>query len=736
MSFRPTFSTDRRLVAATEAHRQRFAEVGFREVVAIVDVDDLHYRPRMAQVAELADAVAALPHVTAVQDPTRVTMFDRSGAPVPSSLRGAGVALLEGDAYHELVDDMLASRQLRRSVISDDGRQVAVTATVDLAEDDFDGRRAAVDHFTGTVERWSERTGLRAAVTGYPPVEQAYAREIIRNVLMVIAVLYVVMIGILYAYFRRWGDTLITLSGVTVAVPLVLAEMRLLGQPFSIVNSQVLTLVMIVGVAHAMHQVEEYRRRREAGLDHERANAAAFRSIAFASLMTGLTTVGGFLSLRTAGMPAVRSFGLSSAAGVLTVYVMNWLLVPLLVSAVRRETAAAPNAVTRRIAALLDWAADAVDRRPGRVLAGFTMSLVVLAAVGIPRVSVNQKVNEELPPGHPALSNQQVYERNFGGFLGPELWVQWDDGDLAAHPGELAAFVNAVCALPEVRSVTSPLDLVPQPPLTHDDTDPCTRQAVPLTGLRLLGGAVPPNLQSLVDSVLGRPPGGDATIVIRIGDIGTAHTLPFVDRVERIARDTFGPDATATPVGQWWLAQNGINRLSVDIGFASISALLIILPITWLTVRDRRLSLAAVLPAVMPVVAALSFMGLAGIPLRIGTAMILAISLGLAADDTIYLSLQAKRRIAEGNDPASAMHATLRRTGRPCCYSSVVLIAGFLSMTASPLVALRDMGVVASFTMAYALATDLLLGPAVYRLTLRAQARSTERGAVAWAPST
>jgi predicted RND superfamily exporter protein len=119
------------------------------------------------------------------------------------------------------------------------------------------------------------------------------------------------------------------------------------------------------------------------------------------------------------------------------------------------------------------------------------------------------------------------------------------------------------------------------------------------------------------------------------------------------------------------------------------------------------------------VAVALAFRGVAHIPLRIGTAMILAIALGLAADDTIYLSLQVKRRVAAGSDPSSALHATLRRTGRLCCYSSIVLICGFLSMTTSSLVALQDMGKDAAFTMLYALATDILLEPAIYRLLVK-----------------
>jgi predicted RND superfamily exporter protein len=137
----------------------------------------------------------------------------------------------------------------------------------------------------------------------------------------------------------------------------------------------------------------------------------------------------------------------------------------------------------------------------------------------------------------------------------------------------------------------------------------------------------------------------------------------------------------------------------------------------FLAIGDLKLFLAAIPATVLPVLASLGFMGLTHITVRIGTAMILAIALGLAADDTIHLSVRIRDRVRSGSDPGSAVSATLLRTGRPCSFSSYVLIGGFASMMASSLLALRAMGLIATFTMAFALATDILLGPALYLLT-------------------
>ena len=168
-----------------------------------------------------------------------------------------------------------------------------------------------------------------------------------------------------------------------------------------------------------------------------------------------------------------------------------------------------------------------------------------------------------------------------------------------------------------------------------------------------------------------------------------------------------------------------MNRLSRDIMLSAVTALLVILPIMWFGIRDLKLFLAAIPPTVLPIAATLGFMGLAHITVRIGTAMIMAIALGLAADDTIHLSVRIRDRVRQGCEVGSAISATLLRTGRPCSFSSYVLIAGFGSMLASSLLALRAMGEIAMFTMAFALASDLVLGPAIYLLLSRRRAETS-----------
>ena len=139
-------------------------------------------------------------------------------------------------------------------------------------------------------------------------------------------------------------------------------------------------------------------------------------------------------------------------------------------------------------------------------------------------------------------------------------------------------------------------------------------------------------------------------------------------------------------------------------------------PLMILLLRDFRLFLVSLLPNFLPMLSALAFMATVGISIRIGTAMILAIALGIAIDDTIHFMLHLKEKDSNNQDKNKAVRMTISQTGKAILYTSVILVIGFISMLSNDLIAIQDMGIVASFTIIMALVADLYFVPAIYLL--------------------
>jgi len=119
------------------------------------------------------------------------------------------------------------------------------------------------------------------------------------------------------------------------------------------------------------------------------------------------------------------------------------------------------------------------------------------------------------------------------------------------------------------------------------------------------------------------------------------------------------------------------------------------------------------LPNVVPITIFFGILGWSSIMLNIGTSIIAAIALGIAVDNTIHYMVRFNRELHLTCDERGSLTTALRTVGRPIVYTSVALTAGFLVMRVSDFVPVRDFGVLSAATMLAALATNLLLLPAL-----------------------
>jgi predicted RND superfamily exporter protein len=223
------------------------------------------------------------------------------------------------------------------------------------------------------------------------------------------------------------------------------------------------------------------------------------------------------------------------------------------------------------------------------------------------------------------------------------------------------------------------------------------------------------------DSLLGRRTrelvNRDATAVallVRAEDVGSGRADALAQGIRDLAAEHL-PETDARIVGQWWLAQLGMGRIIHDTASSFLTSCLFVLGFVALVLRSRRLFLVSLLPNLLPMFAALVFMAMTGIPLRIGTALVLAIALGIAVDDTVHLMVRLKRedlRLPAGE----AVLRAIADVGPAMICTTVVLMLGFLSMLWNDLLALRDMGMVGAFTLGVALLAELLLVPALFVL--------------------
>jgi len=173
------------------------------------------------------------------------------------------------------------------------------------------------------------------------------------------------------------------------------------------------------------------------------------------------------------------------------------------------------------------------------------------------------------------------------------------------------------------------------------------------------------------------------------------------------------------PVRRW----RELYRIVTDLVLSLGSAAIVIFAVLAIAYRSLRIGLISVVPNLMPLVAAASWMAVTGQPLEIVSVCCFTICLGIAVDDTIHFlsRYQEERRHPQSID--EAIERAFQGVGTGMVMTTAVLVAGFASVTFSETRDYRVFGSLGAITLLTALICDLFMLPGLLKQFDR---RSTE----------
>ncbi|MHC4897846.1 MAG: efflux RND transporter permease subunit, partial [Planctomycetota bacterium] len=428
MSFAPFFVEQDDVVRPTEQFEAVFGPIDQTHVGVILENEDVLAPSFMRHVARLSEDMAAVEGVSEVVSLTHATVPVWTGTAIDVRRIVPASALAADGIPEGLVHQLRNHPAVRRVLLSADGKKTLVLVRIDTSLRDVAARQPLLDSLRQVIE------DHRAADTGYrfvgaSVVEEQYALIVQRNLAISLVLNIVALVVVLLILFRRPASIAVALCGVAVATPMTLGVMHYLGQPITIVNSMVSTMVMIIGVADAIHMLQCFHRHRRGAGTRQQAVRRMFIEMSTPCLLTTVTTALGFLSLRMAGMAALRDFGLNVAIGVVLVYLANLICIPFLLRVLPERWLSHPGDAKRSLLARgIRRISGAVVHRPVAFLAA---ALIVggISVTWLPHLKVDQRFNEDVDASHPVREDQALLEREFTGFLGPVVSIRREDGN-------------------------------------------------------------------------------------------------------------------------------------------------------------------------------------------------------------------------------------------------------------------------------------------------------------------
>jgi predicted RND superfamily exporter protein len=522
---------------------------------------------------------------------------------------------------------------------------------------------------------------------------------------MLFRVSLVLLAGVIFVLFRSLRWVVLPLLVVASSVLWTEATLVLSGLRLSMVSSMLSSLLTIIGVQTAMHIIVHFRdlRTQLGPVESLRRTIVELSSAIFWIVVT---TAAGFGALFSSDVSPASSFGLMMSLGSMMVLVAVVAILPGAALLGRDRGGPRFALGEEHLSRLLANASLWVDRRPVRV-AVTAVLVFVLAAAGFYRLEIETDFSKNFRASSPIVKSLEFVETRLGGagtwevnFPAPgELTPEYLD-----HVRGLAERLRAIGAdggprLTKVIAITDILDLVPRMPFAP--------------------GTIRDKLDSIAEfqpeyeSSLYAASAGRMRLVLRARERQpSASKLALIETVDRIAKEEF---EGATTTGLFVLMTHIIESLlrdqivSLVLASAGVAAMMAV------AFSGIRIGVLSLVPNLLPIALVVGYMGWAGMPINMGTAMIASVSLGFTVDFSIHYLSGFRRARAAGRDFSAALVETNRDVGRALVFATLALIAGFSVLTLSHFIPMVHFGLLVSFAMIGGLLGNLGLLPLMLR---------------------
>jgi len=512
-------------------------------------------------------------------------------------------------------------------------------------------------------------------------------RDLKRGLLIELALVTVVMVLL----FRTVRGVVISLAAPGAAVVLFLGLSTRFGA-ISIIEIAVPGLLLVIGLCDSIHLVCAFEETRRAAPDRDEAIVRTMGQVGGACLWTSVTTAIGFLSLLTAEHAAVRDLARTAGMGVGIAFGTVVTVVPLLLSLWPARRPMPPAAWVARVT-------NAMGSRAGRVGA---VCFLAFSFAGLPRLRVDSRWLEELPPDQEVVRELRWYEERIGGLLNIELHVR----GAISEPRSIRALESlqeAVLREDGVTRVESYTLWVREiAGATRGGTD--AELAAAVTVLKGAGKLFPKHL--LTGELT------EARICFAARDMSTQRYL-HLKRVLDAQAARLPPGLTAEVAGYDRMAHENSRLVVTTMLRGLVLTLASVCLLIGVVFRSWRVGLISVLPNAIPIVCALGVTGWLGIDLRIGVVMVFCVGVGLAVDDTIHLlnRFVGESRRRPDVPVRERVSAALRITGSALLVTSAVLLFGALCHLPAGFRSLRHTGLILAIIVVAAYLADVVLLP-------------------------
>jgi predicted RND superfamily exporter protein len=606
----------------------------------------------------------------------------------------ADIANLLSQARPDFKSILRQNDFFRNLLLGADGKTFGLIVWLKKIDDPAD-RRIAVEKIESVVKEVAGGK-MNLHLAGTPLLNVALDNGSRNAARRFLPIALIVSLGFLTVALRSWRAVLAVVLAVAVTTFWTLGIMILLGKTLNMVTVVLPSLLFVLCLSGGIHIVCRFQSMLPDSGSFTAALGSTLRETIRPVFLSNVTTAVGFGSLMISDMQPVVDFGIFAAVGMLLSFLLNFMIVPGVLSILH---------ATRESVRLVNshWTAAIGQAMVGRrrwvlLLTG----IVIIISIGLTTKAKAESNVLKFFPGSSKISRDyQFIGKNLTGFYTVELDASTESQNGSKLLKAIDQLSKRLAKLPEVakvinyRNLALSLTEIPRPAI------------VPAQVAR--ENPLKPMLQKYQRIQDGRI---SLRMSVLIRAMSSKDFYKLLDSIRQETKQQIGGLSKYTITGVVPLLNAAqISLINTQIRSFGIACTIILILIA-LFMKSVRAMLAAILPNIVPILLLFAMMVLLNVPFDAATVMIASVAIGIAADDTIHFLSHFRVEKQQGKGLVDAVRSTYQKVGRAITFTSVVASAGFMILVLAEFKPIQYFGIFGSVTMVTAWIGDVFILPA------------------------
>lgn len=556
-------------------------------------------------------------------------------------------------------------------------------------------------------------------IAGWLVTDVNMSRFMTRDMLTFMPLTFILLVVLVGLALRNLWATVLAIVNVCVCLVWTLAFLHLFGGAMSPITSILPPLIMALAVADSIHVFNAFLKQDRRHEPLPEVMRRALVPLALPCFLTSFTTAIGFASLSVSQVPPIRHFGLAAAVGMISEFFLTMTLIPLGIYFLRHKKGLQTASMEKN--SILYKPLQLFARRLPpyrRVIVCLSVVLIVVSLVFTLNIRVETNLLEYFKRDSSVRAASRFIDTQLGGVETLEISLTAQKEGALLEPEALRMVEKVEQFLKQqeiVTEVTSVNNFFREMNKAFHNEDPAwfvlpESRAMAAQYLLLYDGD---DLGYLLNEERNW-----TRITARITEHNSSRVAHNIAAAQNFLDDlTQGTPYAARVTGKTLMSNKLISFIvSTQIQSLGLAFLLIFLLMLRIF-RSWKLGVIALIPNIIPVLLNFAVMGAFGVPLNSATAIIAAVAIGIAVDDTIHFICNYQNLRQSDETVVAAVRHTLVQKGHPIVTTSLIMAGAFAVLMFGSFVPTIQFGFLCSLIMVFAVVADLVVLPAIF-LTL------------------